>query len=218
MIYIPGKLQNVTANRNSTPLKMDVYVTPKVKTKSPSSECQLRNIKSEENAQRVNFRQNNNAPVNQTSFIPVYTKKTDMCHNFPKSATENKSKSSSAESGEPMKTINSLHSPSPRQKCLTDQSPGRAWNSHVRRRSVGFEDVTLLSSNYGYNLSNSKRIQNETVNSNVTAELALRPNNPLNSENDKNYSYGKEKESEFISATNQNSQASCIIFYIMIVL
>ncbi|GFT67972.1 uncharacterized protein NPIL_385551 [Nephila pilipes] len=206
----PGKLQNVTASRNITPLKMDVYVTPKVKAKSPSAECRLRSIKSEENAQRVNFRQNNNALLNQTSFIPVYTKKTDMCHNFPKSATEDKSKSSSVESGEPVKTINTLHSPPPRQKCLPDQTPGRAWNSHVRRRSVGFEDVASLSSNYGYNLSNSKRIQTETVNSNITAELALRPNNSLNSENDKNFSYGKEKVSdcEFISATNQNSQVT----------
>ncbi|CAL1280813.1 unnamed protein product [Larinioides sclopetarius] len=169
---VPGKLQNVTANRSTVLQKMDACIASNGKSKSPATESYLKNVKSEEHSQKVTFRQNDNS-LNQSSFIPVYTKKTDMCHNFTKNATEDKNKSRKVESSEPVKTLNSLHSPPPRQKCLTDQIPGMAWNTHLRRRSVGFEDVASLS-HYGFNLAN-KRMQSEAVNCNISAESALRP-------------------------------------------
>ncbi|GIY45873.1 hypothetical protein CEXT_504431 [Caerostris extrusa] len=167
---------------------MDVHVTSKSNNKSQGAECHLRGIKPEENAQRVNFCQNDNAPLNQTSFIPIYTKK-NMCHNFSKSATEDKTKSRRAETPEPVKIVNNLYSSPQKQKDLINQIPGRGWNSHIRRQSVGFEDMTSLSSNYGYNKSSFKRIQAESLNRNLSAESALRPNNQKNLENDKNVFY-----------------------------
>ncbi|GIY11248.1 uncharacterized protein CDAR_246131 [Caerostris darwini] len=203
------KLQNVTARRDIIPMIMDVHVTSKSNNKSQGAECHLRGIKPEENAQRVNFCQNDNTPLNQTSFIPIYTKK-NMCHNFSKSATEDKTKPRRAETPEPVKIVNNLYSSPQKQKDLIDQIPGRGWNSHIRRQSVGFEDMTSLSSNYGYNKSSFKRIQVESLNRNLSAESALRPNNQKNLENDKNVLHNKEKDCEgrFISTTNQNSQVT----------
>ncbi|KAF8795354.1 hypothetical protein HNY73_003212 [Argiope bruennichi] len=154
---VPGKLQNVTINRSTALQKMDACFASKGKSKSPGTESYLKNVKSEEHAQKVTFRQNDNS-LNQPSFIPVYTKKTDMCHNFTKNSAEDKNKPGQVESSESVKLLNNLHSPPPRQKCLTDQIPGMAWNTHLRRRSVGFEDVASLSHNYGFNLAN-KRMQ-----------------------------------------------------------
>lgn len=146
------------------PLKMDVYVASKPKPVS-SPECPLKNIKPEENAQKVNnFSQNNNASVGQ-SFIPVYTKKTDMCHIFPRNGKEEKTPCSKrADSPEPTKSLNFGHSPPLKPKGLPDPNektaPVKTWSMHMRRRSVGFEDMTSVASRYGYNLTNDKRFVN----------------------------------------------------------
>lgn len=139
---------------------MDICVASKPK-KVPNSECPLKSIKPEENAQKLNnFSQNNNATVGQ-SFIPVYTKKTDMCHNFNRNAKEDKSTCKRVDSPEPTKSLHLGHSPPPRQRLLPDSNektaPVKTWSMHMRRRSVGFEDMTSMASRYGYNLTNDQR-------------------------------------------------------------
>lgn len=124
------------------------------KNQAKSTECRPR-LKTEEIAQvRNDFRQNN-AQINQMSFIPVYSNKT-VCHKFPKSKIdrENVHKSPS-----PERKVLSTYSPPTRSRCIpgnNDMIASRFAKTHIRRRSVGFEDMTSLSC-YGHNFTNDRR-------------------------------------------------------------
>lgn len=116
-------------------------IASKSKNEVSSSSSGLRNVNSDEKAQKENadFRQNNNAHLNRVSFIPVYnTKKADsMCHYYSDKGDE--SKKSSLLHGDQNK-LKATNSPSGKQNYLAEQNEKlslRSLRTHIRRRSVG---------------------------------------------------------------------------------
>ncbi|KAG8184118.1 hypothetical protein JTE90_008903 [Oedothorax gibbosus] len=204
------QFKDVKSNRALFPLKMDVCVSSKPK-KVPNSECPLKNIKPQENAQKFNnFSQNNNGQ----SFIPVYTKKTETCHNFNRNPKDDKCPSKRADSPEPTKSLHFGHSPPLRQRVLPDSNektpPVKTWSMHMRRRSVGFEDMTSIASRYGYNLTNDQRVKTRSQNCNVESGPNSFAKSNTNLENHKDIATKLKTESEngSIARGNQNIQIS----------
>ena len=109
----------------------------------------------EEIAQVKNDFHQSSAHLNQVSFIPVYTSK-NVCHKFSKvnNEFENQSDSVTCE-----RKSSSTYSPPARPRCIGDKDilSARIAKTHMRRRSVGFEDMTSLTSYYGHNFTNDRR-------------------------------------------------------------
>ncbi|KFM78759.1 hypothetical protein X975_21367, partial [Stegodyphus mimosarum] len=181
------KFENVKFNRNLSSSKMDVYVATKAKNDVSSSKCNPRNLRPEENAQKFNtdLRQNNNAHGNQTSFIPVFTKKADMCHNFSRK-TEAVNRDRPKETAEQIKNTFAKNSPDRQNSAIDqiDKIPVKHFKTHMRRRSVGFEDMTSLNIRYGHNFANDNRFNRIEKSCNFTSRSGPLRTTFVASEND----------------------------------
>lgn len=112
-------------------------------------------LKSEEITQVKNDFHQSNAHLNQVSFIPVYTSK-NVCHKFSKANNECENQSDNVTCE---RKNMSTYSPPARPRCTGDKDmlSARITKTHMRRRSVGFEDMTSLASYYGHNFTNDRR-------------------------------------------------------------
>lgn len=120
------------------------------KGQASAIECNQR-LNSEEVIQVKNDYRQNSAHLNQISFIPVYSSKT-VCHKVPKSTNE-------CENATSERKVLTTYSPPTRPRCAgdIDMLNTRFAKTHMRRRSVGFEDMTSLTSYYGHNFTNDRR-------------------------------------------------------------
>ncbi|XP_054706300.1 uncharacterized protein LOC129216158 [Uloborus diversus] len=186
------------------PLKMETYIATKAKGNHSSQECSQKSLTPEESARKVknDFRQNN-AQLNPVSFIPVHTKQL-MCHKFP---SNKRDFDTNSEEHPYAANVCSTNTVSP--KCNADQKEKSSWlaKAHIRRRSVGFEDMTSVASNYGQNFSNERRFQAVMPNSNTPGKANAVTRNILELESENNFEKQNECKNS-ISTVNQNMQNS----------
>lgn len=127
---------------------MDAYMAATAKSQIPTAGSSQR-LKSEEITQVKNDFCQNSPHLNPISFIPVYSNKTSCKLLKSKNESENQSE----------RKVLATYSPPVRPRCPgnNDLLASRITKTHLRRRSVGFEDMTSVSSYYGHNASNDRR-------------------------------------------------------------